>query len=128
MNRPSRGLTMRNVPTSSSLVACRAPRPAWATTAPARPPTRAWLELEGMPKYQVIRFQRMAAKSAETTTAGTTYWESAMPLAMVMATAVPIRAPPKLRMPAIRMALRAESTPVETTVAMALAVSWKPLM
>ena len=29
---------------------------------------------------------------------------------------------------AIRMALRAESTPVDTTVAMALAVSWKPLM
>jgi len=51
-----------------------------------------------------------------------------MPLAMVMATAVPIRAPPKFRIPAIRMAFRAESTPVETTVAMALAVSWKPLM
>ena len=47
---------------------------------------------------------------------------------MVVATWVPRRAPPKFRQAAMRMAFRADMTPVEITVAMALAVSWKPLM
>ncbi len=89
---------------------------------------RVWLVLEGMPKYQVPRSHRIAAVRAAMRTSGTTNWESAIPLAMVVATWVPRRAPPKFRQAAITMALRADSTPVETTVAMALAVSWKPLM
>src|SRR5215216_7149560 len=50
------------------------------------------------------------------------------PLAMVSATAVKQSAPAKLSDAAIRMAARGVSTRVETTVAIALAVSWKPLM
>jgi len=61
-------------------------------------------------------------------TAGTICAPSASPLAMVVATEVPTRAPAKLRIAAITMAYLAGRTPVETTVAMALAVSWKPLI
>ena len=61
-------------------------------------------------------------------TAGTTWALSAIPLAMVVATEVPMRAPAKFRQAAMTMAYLMGMTPVETTVAMALAVSWKPLM
>ncbi|MEY5015074.1 MAG: hypothetical protein RIS92_1432 [Verrucomicrobiota bacterium] len=53
---------------------------------------------------------------------------STSPEVMVFATAVPTIAPPRLVMVARRMAWRGWSTRVETTVAMELAVSWKPLM
>ncbi len=89
---------------------------------------RVWLVLEGMPKYQVPRSQMMAEARAATITSGTIRCTSASPEAMVVATWVPSRAPPKFRQAAMKMALRADMTPVETTVAMALAVSWKPLM
>ena len=46
----------------------------------------------------------------------------------VVATAVPVRAPTTLRTPAISTAVPGASTRVATEVAMALAVSWKPLM
>src|SRR5438477_4641891 len=51
-----------------------------------------------------------------------------MPLPTVVATAVPESAPTKFSTPAISTARPGESTRVATTVAMALAVSWKPLM
>ena len=35
--------------------------PAWAIAAPAKPPTKVWDELEGIPRYQVSKFQMMAA-------------------------------------------------------------------
>ena len=47
---------------------------------------------------------------------------------MVLATAVPQKAPTRLVSAARRIACRGVSTRVETTVAMALAASWKPLM
>src|SRR4051794_22400673 len=51
-----------------------------------------------------------------------------MPLPMVLATAVPSRkAAAKLKNAAQATAMRGESTRVETTVAMELAASWKPL-
>ena len=53
---------------------------------------------------------------------------SAMSPPMVLATPTPVNAPTKLRTAAIRTAVRPGSTLVETTVATALAVSWKPLM
>ena len=61
-------------------------------------------------------------------TAGTTCWLSAMPLAMVVATEVPAKAPAKFRVADMARAYLAGKTPVLTTVAMELAVSWKPLM
>src|SRR5206468_4581492 len=51
-----------------------------------------------------------------------------MPLPTVVATAVPDSAPTKFSTPAISTARPGESTRVATTVAMAFAVSWKPLM
>jgi hypothetical protein len=70
----------------------------------------------------------MAAIRAAAITAGTTCWLSAMPLAMVVATEVPARAPAKFRTADMASAYFAGSTPVLTTVAMEFAVSWKPLM
>src|SRR5512139_2788389 len=40
--------------------------PAPATAAPTRPPTSAWLELDGRPSHQVSRFQAIAESSAQT--------------------------------------------------------------
>ena len=45
---------------------------------------------------------------------------------MVLATPTPMNAPPKLQTAARSTAVRGGSTPVDTTVATALAVSWKP--
>src|SRR5688572_2669346 len=39
-----------------------------ATAAPQRPPMSAWLELEGIPKYQVIKFHVMPPSSAQMST------------------------------------------------------------
>ena len=47
---------------------------------------------------------------------------------MVRATAVPEMAPAKLRTAASMTAVRMGKTPVDTTVAMAFAASWKPLV
>jgi hypothetical protein len=47
---------------------------------------------------------------------------------MVFATAVPVIAPTKFSTPANMTAVRTGSTPVDTTVAIAFAASWKPLM
>ena len=52
---------------------------------------------------------------------------STRPLAIVLATAVPANAPMKLNAAAMRIALRGDNARVATDVAMALAVSWKPL-
>ena len=41
--------------------------PALAVPAPSRPPIRAWLDEEGMPSSQVIRFQLIAPISAPST-------------------------------------------------------------
>ena len=103
-------------------------RPACATTPPASPPMSACDELDGMPYHHVMRFHTDAPVTAASTTTCVTMAGSAKPDAIVFATAVPLTAPAKLRMPAMITAVRMGSTPVETTVAMALAASWKPLM
>ena len=70
----------------------------------------------------------MAARSAQKRTAVVTAFASTKPLAMVAATAVPERAPTRFQIDAQATARRGVSTFVDTTVAMAFAVSWKPLM
>src|SRR5579862_8897007 len=89
--------------------------------APIRPPVNAWEELLGIPKYHVSRFQTMAATIA----ASTTCWVAPVtsPLAMVSATLVKQRAPVKCREAAMIIGARGVRTRVETTVAIALAVS-----
>src|SRR5678815_3531479 len=39
-----------------------------ATAPPHSPPMSAWLELDGRPKYQVMRFQMMPPRSAQMST------------------------------------------------------------
>src|SRR2546430_7351984 len=70
----------------------------------------------------------MAASSAEMTRSWVVSAGGTIPLPIVVATAVPVNAPATLRTPAISTAVPGANTRVATEVAMALAVSWKPLM
>lgn len=106
----------------------KASTPACATTAPASPPMSACELLDGMPNHHVMMFHVEAPMSAASTTACVTSPASANPDAMVLATAVPVTAPAKFSTPASSTAVRMGSTPVLTTVAIAFAASWKPLM
>src|SRR6185436_4519360 len=64
-----------------------------ASAAPHRPPTSAWLELLGNPKYHVKRFQEIDPVSAHTSTPDEMYCESTRPDEIVFATAAPKKAP-----------------------------------
>src|SRR5918992_1262284 len=84
------------------LPASRTPKPALATPAPAKPPISACDEEVGSPSHRVRKFQAMAPTSpakitASLTTAESTIWPTVL------------------------------ATWVETTVAIELAASWKPL-
>src|SRR3954453_9486638 len=92
------------------------------------PPMRAWLELEGRPRYQVIKFQVIAPTSPARTIFSVIASGSTIPLATVAATLRETNAPAKLRTAADRTASRGESARVETLVAIEFAVSWKPLV
>ena len=82
-----------------------------------------------MPKYQVIRFQAMAPRSPPRMTHWSTTPASTTPLPTVLATCTPKpKAATKLKKAAHTTACIGVSTRVETTVAMELAASWKPLM
>src|SRR5205085_10527877 len=81
-----------------------------------------------MPYRQVIRSQAIADSSGAMTKSWVAAVGGTIPLPIVVATAVPVRAPTILRAPAISTAVPGASTRVATEVAMALAVSWKPLM
>ena len=88
----------------------------------------AWLLELGSPRHQVSRFQAIAPMSAADTTAGVVVFSSTRPAPMVLATAVPANAPMKLNAVAMPSAASGLSARVATDVAIALAVSWKPLM
>src|SRR3954470_15895015 len=106
-----------------------AANPAFATAAPAYPPTSACDELVGRPKYHVIKSQMIAPASPPRMTEKVTIFTSIMPEPTVLATAVPkTNAATKLKNAAQITALPGESTRVDTTVAIELAASWKPLM
>ena len=62
--------------------------PAEAMVAPMSPPKSACDELEGMPKYQVMKFQTTAPMSAANTTGRVTRLVSTMPSPTVLATPV----------------------------------------
>src|SRR5579859_4055461 len=74
------------------MMACQLPLEA-ASAAPQRPPMSAWLELDGKPNHQVMRFQIMAPISAQMMTLEdiATSLVSTRPPVMVLATAVPIK-------------------------------------
>src|SRR5579884_12254 len=70
----------------------------------------------------------IAASSAAITSSCVESAGGTMPLPTVVATAVPVSAPTMLRTPAIKTAVPGFRTRVATEVAIAFAVSWKPLM
>ena len=86
-------------------------------------------ELEGSPPYQVIRFQAIAPTRPARITKASTLSGRTMPLPIVCATLTPNpNAATKLKKAAQTTACVGLSTRVETTVAIELAASWKPLM
>lgn len=104
------------------------PVPEVAIAAPTRLESIAWLEDVGSPKYQVRRSHRIAEQRAEATVSCVILAVCTSPAPTVFATAVPDRAPRRFRTAAMPTAARGESTRVETEVAIAFAVSWKPFM
>src|SRR3954454_3733400 len=94
-----------------------------ARPAPTSPPTSAWEEEDGSPKYQVMRFQRIAPTSAARVTVspagpagGWMIWRATGP-----ARSVESRAPPRLATAARVRAARGVRARVETALAIALA-------
>lgn len=126
--RPTKGEVINPVRILKKPSQMTAPVPLRAITAPINPPIKAWDELLGIPKYQVKRFQKMAPIIAATITRGTTSREDTILFPIVAATAVPLNAPKKLKVEAMPIAARGETALVETEVAIALAVSLKPLI
>src|SRR5690606_17598864 len=100
------------------------------SAAPQRPPISACEDEDGRPSHQVIRFQVMPPASAHSSTCAVTLTTSAStsPEEMVLATAVPMKAPIRFMVAARITAWPGDSTLVATTVAIELAVSWNPLM
>src|SRR6478735_6799148 len=118
-----------SAPGMFQMIACQL-SPAAANAAPQRPPTSACDDEDGKPHHQVIRFQITPPASAQISTIDVTLTMpvSIRPEAMVLATAVPQSAPIRFMPAASMTAWPGLSTLVATTVAMELAVSWKPLM
>ncbi|HMB05621.1 MAG TPA: hypothetical protein VKP69_18040 [Isosphaeraceae bacterium] len=121
MPNPTSGLTIRLSTIFNSPGPGIARGPPRASPAPTRPPTSECDEEDGMPKYQVARFQAIAPSSAARTTTWVTAPGATGPLPSAVATAVPPKAPRKFSGAASRIAARSGSTPVLTTVATALA-------
>src|SRR5829696_8446128 len=125
---PNSGDSGMNKMVFSRLPRSNAPKPALATPAPAKPPMRACDEEVGRPSHQVRKFQLTAPTSPAKTTASLTTSGSTV-LPTVLATCVwKSRKAMKLNRAAQTTASRGVSTRVETTVAIELAASWKPLV
>src|SRR5688572_21533543 len=102
--------------------------PAATKVAPTTPPISAWEELDGSPKYQVIRFQQIAPTRPAKITVVVIASGSTTSLATVAATSSEMNAPTKLRIAAKATAIRGAIARVEIDVATTLAVSWKPFV
>jgi hypothetical protein len=107
---------------------CTAPKlPTLATEAPTRPPIRACELEEGMPAHQVIRFQLIAPIRAAKIRRSPMMWGSMIPAPTILATLVPKKMKAmKLKNAAHSTAHFADSTRVETMVAIELAASCRP--
>ena len=102
--------------------------PTAAIIAPTMPPISACDELDGMPSSQVNRFQVMPPTKPANTNSRVTRPESTSPLAMVAATAVDRNAPTRFNDADSVTATFGLRAPLAIDVAMALPVSWKPLV
>src|SRR3954463_13559038 len=107
---------------------CTPCSPDWTRAAPTRPPISAWEDEDGSPSHHVTRFQTIAPVTAARTVRGVASPGSMIPLPTVFATAVVANAPARFATDAISTAIRGESARVETEVATAFAVSWKPFV
>ena len=94
-----------------------------AMAEPMMPPMSAWLELEGSPRYHVIRFHVIAPTRPARTTSSVIASAFTIPVATVAATLIETNAPRKLSTAALSTARRGESARVETLVAIEFAVS-----
>src|SRR4051812_12689728 len=104
-------------------------QPPRATAAPAYPPMSACEELDGIPKYHVMRFQTIAPSNPPRMTFGVTMLCTIMPPPIAFATASdPVNAAAKLNTAAHSTAASGLNTRVPTIVAMEFAESWKPLL
>ena len=103
-----------------------------AMPTPVSPPISAWVDDDGNPSRQVIRFQTIAPTRAQRTRTRPRCADasvmSTMSCAIVCATAVPSSAPTRLKHAAISSATRGVRARVETEVAIAFAASWNPLV
>ena len=121
--------TIGRMTLSTMLPHCTTP-PEANRVAPTRPPNRACEDEDGMPKYQVIRFQAIAPRTPANTTPrlASPVGRLTSPSPTVFATFAPRCAPTKLPSAAMMRAILGVSARVDTEVAMALAASWKPFV
>src|SRR5919106_390130 len=96
--------------------------------APISPPISACEELDGRPSHHVAMFQAIAPTRPANTTVVVTARASTTPEPMVAATFSEMNAPAKFRTAASATAKRGDIARVETEVAIAFAVSWKPFV
>jgi hypothetical protein len=124
---PSSGETTMKMTVFSKLAPLTTLQPALAMPAPTMPPISACDDEVGSASHQVVRFQAMAPTRPANTTASLTAFGSMM-VPTVLATWVrKTMKAMKLKKAAQITASRGLSTRVETTVAIELAASWKPL-
>src|SRR5262249_259455 len=99
-----------------------------ANVAPMTPPIKACEDLDGIPKYQVSRFQVIPPARPPNTTVKVTRWVLTRPLAIVAATLSDRNAPTRFSAPDSATATLGGRAWVAIEVAMAFAVSWNPLV
>src|SRR3954466_2151927 len=102
--------------------------PSATNAAPIRPPISACDELDGSPAHHVARFHAIAPTSPANTTVVVTAPASTMPEPTVAATFSEMNAPAKFRIADRATAKRGDIARVDTEVAIAFAVSWKPFV
>ncbi len=85
-------ITLPRIPSSKDT----ALGPSATSTAPTIPPIRAWEELDGRPKYQVVRFQAIAPTRPANTAKSPIAAGSTTSFAIVAATWSEMKAPTKL--------------------------------
>jgi hypothetical protein len=121
---PSIGATTMNITIFKTPGKITDPKPLPVTAAPTKPPTRVCDELDGRPSHHVMRFQIIAAVTAEEIRVRVIISGSITPFPIVVATfRGKIKNATKLKIAAKATADKGDSTFVDTTVAMELAES-----
>src|SRR3954447_17225858 len=125
----STGATSAGTMTFSTSPLQSTAEPPWAASvAPTIPPISACDDEDGRPNHQVARFQAIAPIRPANTVSSVIEPASTIPVAIVAATCSDRNAPTKFSVDDIATATRGDIAWVETDVAIAFAVSWKPLV